>query len=729
MRKSFSVDARVILNLGRDSIKDHTTALLELVKNSYDADASIVEIEILCNDKSSQIRISDNGKGMSEDEVSNNWLRIGFSEKRTNKESDKGRRKTGEKGIGRISTDRLGAIVELKTKAKDLAPCGLRIKWDEFDVDGKELSNIEFEEIRNPVINYPKKSSKKSISGTEIIIRELRQIWSKEDIFNLYSELSIMTSPFQESNDFSIYLYNDVDSSIAGEVVSDKYEQAEIEISAEFDSKSHIIKYTLQNRINKGERINNEITWSQLSQKVMDPFDKSKRTALSCGPVQIRILFFPRSASFVEFTTFTLKSLREFLDIHSGIRIYRDNISVKPYGFPNERLGDWLGIAERRTREPAGIARKGFRVSANQVVGAVFVKRDSNEKLTDSASREGLVDNSAFRDLRALTIGCLSLLENYRHEIYKKNETDKPKQSSVKLLNDYKTSIAKLRTSIEQIYQIDAVKQDEEILQKVDQLSEILQFEESKNIKVDELLGYLQVINGLATLGISSAVFGHETKSNIDLLSQSLDNALRAMRLKNPKYQVAEKQISESRDIADKVAAWGQFALRRIQKDKRIRKRRILNDIIKHVLTEIERFFSLAGISVKYQESEIIESKVFSMDIESILFNLLTNSYTACLNSHENGEVLIQMKKETINKSVGFAISVVDSGTGIAKDILPMIYEPLFTTKKNIKGYEIGTGLGLTIVKSIIEESNGLITVIPKSSLGGAKFTIWMPII
>ena len=113
MEKRFSIDARTIITLGRDSIKDHTTALIELVKNSYDADARKVEIEIFSNSPSEYIRVADNGSGMTEKEVDKYWLRIGYSEKRKNRVSKLNRRKTGEKGIGRISSDRLGATLEL----------------------------------------------------------------------------------------------------------------------------------------------------------------------------------------------------------------------------------------------------------------------------------------------------------------------------------------------------------------------------------------------------------------------------------------------------------------------------------------------------------------------------------------------------------------------------------------------------------------------------------------
>ncbi|HWY10592.1 MAG TPA: ATP-binding protein, partial [Bacteroidia bacterium] len=192
----FAIDAKTLIHLGRDSIKDHTTALIELVKNSYDADAHVVDVDIFSNEGSGMIRIADNGFGMKRSELINNWLRIGFSSKRASKLSSLGRRKTGEKGIGRISTDRLGGQLELITKTESDGIVGLKLNWDEFDVEGKDVFDIDIELTSPSKITIPKKDGKDSSSGTEIIIKNIRQPWSSKNIENLYYELAALTSPF-----------------------------------------------------------------------------------------------------------------------------------------------------------------------------------------------------------------------------------------------------------------------------------------------------------------------------------------------------------------------------------------------------------------------------------------------------------------------------------------------------------------------------------------------------
>ena len=185
----FFIDAKTLIHLGRESIKDHTTALIELVKNSYDADANNVEVEILCTNDSDIIRIADNGFGMTKDQLLNSWLRIGFSAKRASKMSDLGRRKTGEKGIGRISADRLGAMLELISKTTNDGLVGLKVNWDDFDIEGKDVSDIDVELTNPTTINLPTKNGIQSVTGTEIKITNLRQPWTAKNIENLYKSI------------------------------------------------------------------------------------------------------------------------------------------------------------------------------------------------------------------------------------------------------------------------------------------------------------------------------------------------------------------------------------------------------------------------------------------------------------------------------------------------------------------------------------------------------------
>ncbi|MCD4732149.1 MAG: ATP-binding protein, partial [Bacteroidales bacterium] len=405
MQNRFQIDARLILQLGRDSIKDYTTALIELVKNSYDADATKVEIEIYCNKEPKKIRIADNGFGMTENEIDKNWLVIGYSEKRKLKRSEKNRRKTGEKGIGRIATDRLGRKTKLISKSKYDKVVGLEVNWDEFDVENKRVKDIKIKQIKNPKITFPI-SNEKYETGTEIIITELRQDWTKEDIGKLYQELSYLTPLFTKIEDFDIILINDIDQSYPKYVKSAIYSVSEIELTAVYDGGDEIL-YTIKNRY--AEKEDTEVI--KLNQLYQNFNAEQENQPLRCGPFDLNLSFYLRQASVVKGTDFTLKDLRNFLDTNAGVKIYRDNIAVKPYGFQKSQFGeDWLNLAERKAKDPAGIGRKTYKITPNQLVGAVNVSRDHNQQLIDSAAREGLVENEAFNDLKLAILGSINLL-------------------------------------------------------------------------------------------------------------------------------------------------------------------------------------------------------------------------------------------------------------------------------------------------------------------------------
>lgn len=727
--KTFSIDARVILNLGRESIKDHTTALLELVKNSYDADATKVEIEIVCKTDTPFIRISDNGSGMTEKIVDDSWLRIGYSEKRTSKHTKSKRRKTGEKGIGRISADRLGGILELRTTADKNKAFGLVVNWDDFNVEGKELTSIPIKVLESVDGKYPFVTKKEQETGTELIINHLRQNWTSNDIENLYEELSILTPPFKQVTDFEIQLTTDVTDDFNGKVESPFYQSAELEINATYSGKGSLIEYSFIDKYKLTSSKIFSIDWEQLRQRDSSaepelPFP----TELSCGPISITLLFYPRDSSMIEGTGFKLSDLREFLNKNAGIKIYRDNIRVKPYGNPKDSEGDWLGLQERKSKEPAGISRPTWKAGAHQIVGGVFITRDDNPGLKDSAAREGLIEAQAFHQLRALVMGCLSLLETQRYELNKKLDAkskDK-KKSTTEKVTEYKVKLESFKDNIEAIKKAVPNVQRKEIDQVIKDVETFISgSSETPEVIIGELINQNRLLGGLATIGIASAIFGHETEASISGLNLSLIAAISELKMKSPNLDIVKEEVDKGLDFAKQVDAWGRFALTRIEKDKRTRNKRDIKKIIENVLRELKPAFDSANIKIE-KHLEDVEAFTFEMDIETIVINLLTNSFSALKKWPKERLIVVKLLNEKRKKD-GFMIEMKDSGPGISDKFMDIIWEALWTRKTNKEGKETGTGLGLTIVNSIIQEANGTKEVSNDKEIGGAKFQFWMP--
>lgn len=719
--RSFRVDARALISLGRESIKDHATALIELVKNSYDADAENVEVEIVR--LHNRIRIADDGVGMTSEDINERWLRIGFSAKRKKRFSSKGRRETGEKGIGRLSSDRLGSLLDLRTKTATSSPVGVHINWDDFDVDGADLAAVPISDIAKPVPTISKRTVKSSKDcGTEIIIGGLRQTWSDEDIRALETELATLVPAEAAKNPFKIWLRVDekgkfrrMESAFDG--------QAELVFLGEIDGNG-LLTYNVTGRPSKvnGPRASiakGTVAWEQLT---------SSKSRFGLGPITVRLSFFLRSAVALS-GGLTLGKLREYLDSEGGVRIYRDGVRVKPYGDPNHPEGDWLSLAKRKTLNPAGAGRSDFRMSANQLVGAVLISRDTNAKLTDSAAREGLVHSDAYALLKTAVFGCVGLLESIYHRQYldRKTATEiDPAQLQLPLyVAEIKSTLSALSKDLTEATRFPNTAESAQLFHASAERLQVVveQFAEAER-QIEELASQNTVYRGLATVGISAAVFGHETESSLAQAKLSATVARKMLTARTPSLEGAVEEIEKAEKAIARIELWGQFAISRVKKDKRKRGTVDISRTVSSLIAEIRPLFAASRIELTESISPGIEVKAFAMDIESLFLNLLTNAFHAASLSTRNRKVSISM--HVVGRALKRRASLVvcDSGPGIAREHLPLIWEPLFSTKVDTKGRPIGTGLGLAIVKSIATEMGATATALPKGALGGAQFDV-----
>lgn len=212
----FDVSAAVIRQLGEELVTDEVTAIMELIKNSYDADADWVSVDINLKDyypdskkyyKDSSpgyIAIQDNGFGMSIDDIRNSWMRISLSKKKKfkeeGKETTKGRTPLGEKGVGRLSTQRLGARLELFTgKEKSEKQIHVAFDWNQF----KE--NTSLRSVPVHVDDFTKPTTAK---GTTLVITNLKEPkkWEKGAWDSFRGQISQMVFPFKENRAFNVYL-------------------------------------------------------------------------------------------------------------------------------------------------------------------------------------------------------------------------------------------------------------------------------------------------------------------------------------------------------------------------------------------------------------------------------------------------------------------------------------------------------------------------------------------
>lgn len=241
----------------------------------------------------------------------------------------------------------------------------------------------------------------------------------------------------------------------------------------------------------------------------------------------------------------------------------------------------------------------------------------------------------------------------------------------------------------------------------------------------EELGSQAGISRTLATIGIAAATFGHETQRGLDSMRATLEAA--RMLLANgedPDDVLSEldKAISES----ERVAAWGGFALGRVKRIKRVRRVIDVDRLVNALLDEILPAMEASSITLT-RDIVQVKAKVFAMDIECVTINLLTNAYDFCKQSSRERSVLVRLQSRKNQDRRGFDLIVGDSGPGVAKAIRERIWDPLFTTKTDDTGKEIGTGLGLALVNAVVHDMEGTRSVDTDPNLKGARFSIWFP--
>ena len=174
--------ARLISLLGEELISDERVAVVELVKNAYDADAKEVSVTFELNDSFVPVRliIADNGHGMSVDTVISGWFEPGTILKKSNSRSPKNRLYQGAKGVGRFSAARLGSAMFMETKTSEKGEgVAALLEWGDFD-DESYLDQIE--------ITYEKTMLPDIKTGTVLTLEGVneKKLWEEDDFKNLH---------------------------------------------------------------------------------------------------------------------------------------------------------------------------------------------------------------------------------------------------------------------------------------------------------------------------------------------------------------------------------------------------------------------------------------------------------------------------------------------------------------------------------------------------------------
>ena len=378
---SFRANAHLLKLLGDQLIGDDRLAVFELVKNAYDADATMVDVELNLHDGDPHIIVWDrDGHGMNKDTILNKWMEIGTESKRNTNwvRSDLFKRlPLGEKGVGRLAVHKLGSVMVMNTRRKNFPEVQVVIDWP--DLIGKanliEDTKVEVEELSEP------KYFDDDNHGTRILIRGLnKKEWTRGDIRRLKRLLTSLTSPFNTVSDFQVQLSvpareKDIADVLEAQDVLNtalwKYEFS-IDENGDFSYQYNFIPPALYSQLKDEERIESNVRLELLgpqkeerlsrNQELRDKLLLDQEDLKGIGSIKGAFYVFSRDRDVLN-AQGAYQSITDYLNENTGVRVYRDGIRVFNYGEAND---DWLGLNARRVNNP------GKRIAVNyswKVVG------------------------------------------------------------------------------------------------------------------------------------------------------------------------------------------------------------------------------------------------------------------------------------------------------------------------------------------------------------------------
>lgn len=409
---SFEPSARLQRYLGRELIADPNLAVVEFVKNGYDAGASHVWIGFELTTSPSVLRIADDGTGMDLEGFRKNWMRPGFSAKSPDApaavaerppNNDAGRRQrartqVGEKGLGRLSAARLGEAVDVFTrKSRTDKWLHVHINWSDFDDMTKAMSDVH---IPYDYVEVVPGLDVHLDRGTVVQITELDVDWARRlpgrpafgrrrtRLGRLKQDLDLMLRPLDLADtDFTIDLQSDSvpEDGLLGKITPQTAAQtADYLMDFEFGTDQHgrpQVKRTLYRSGEIARQFGTSRRQSFKPERLDAPSSKSpsaRPDELACGPFSGKFLYNPPPPG--------QRAKAETFVAH-GVLLYRDGVIVEPYGLDEN---DWVGVEARKAQ------RQGHDlVQPATFWGEVHINRADNPALVDMANRQGLLENEA----------------------------------------------------------------------------------------------------------------------------------------------------------------------------------------------------------------------------------------------------------------------------------------------------------------------------------------------
>lgn len=765
----FTIDSRLLQELGENLVTRNHVALGELIKNAYDADATEVKIafdNVRADDTTdSEIIVKDDGVGMSFEEVRDDFMRIATTDKIRNPTTETyGRQKVGDKGIGRFACRRLAHILDLTTTTylegeEIYERTSLEIDWRRYEQD-QEIEEVAFE----PTVDRFE-SDADIEEGTTIRLQNLQDSWTQRDFNTLRRNVITLTFGTAEGGEKD-------DPGFEIELDAEEFDMGEGNLSEQIHEASW---GCMEGKISSGGEVSLELDAKLIGERSY----KFDYDISGLDDTAFKISYVPLNTKdhYRDPQTLSVGQARELADNHGGVRVYKGGFRVFSYGGPEN---DWLDIDRQRgthnSRSPSDqfddladtltIQQEWDRAllagpNNRNLIGRVMIP--SNADLRMQSNREGFIDEKLFRELKEilqLSIEWLTLqwshyksakageqlkerAEEFEQELAEEDEPDNDESSDTDVeeyVDEHNSEDESEDTSVSETTDTEYATEEETVNKAVDLLEDVADTatetvpKESRDVSDEAVESATKVIRSSlerkeeqidffrSAFSVNQVVFSfsHELRGMVNDLETSATGLESIVdELPADQQSAVEETVADLRKMQDRfedqMELFGIFMETENRKEiEEVKVKDVVDDVIE--ATEYIADYYGTGLSADVHPL-LLTPPMYESELYSIIINLVTNSIKATGAVDGDSRVHIEAKPDD-NKVV---IQVCDNGVGIPEEKQEEIFEPLVSDPTGVIYDELaqkmpdeisdkvgkGTGLGLNIVQNIAQNHGG----------------------
>ena len=700
----FSVDSSLLFQLGEQLVAKPSVALSELVKNAYDADATKVVVTFKDIGKpGGTIRVEDDGHGMTFEEMRDAWMRIATDLKKRNPASRFYHRPlAGAKGIGRFAARRLGSKLTLQstaeredgTKEKVVAT----FDWENRFLPGQDLVGVPVSYARHAV-------GQDATTGVSLIIEGARDSWTQEELASLRNDLFSLQSPFPDL--------------VKSKPVKSKKHSPDpgfnielvIEDSGELEKLSGGLGQTflkaawaqLDGRVDQNGKAHYKITVRRTGKR--DTLIDNSNNYAGLENARFRIFFFVYKSEYFEEFDFGVRDAQRKGREEGGVRIYLDKFRVFPYGDPGD---DWLQLDQYAAKNISiataiSPSQKVMDMAASipgrpyllipknqQVFGVVAISQTEHAEVEINVSRERLIETpTVIRLRRFVQNGIYWMTLKYAAFVAEQSAgRQKVRTRTVpEIIEDAKTTIVAQTEIPDDRRQL--------IIWSLEQAREQAIEEE------EERISEISMLRILASAGTTLMLMNHQLQALLGAISQTEQDLVRL------RPEIQERLHDRYNDIVAQVSEWHEMMKLQVSQlgfllspeGRERRKRHPVHKIVEDVRKPMLYYMNKYGVTFENKVPKSLRTPpIYKAELYAVLINILSNALKAVYGRPER---YVAIEAERSGNTL--FIRMMDTGVGLPVERREIVFKPFKTDSLPNPVLGIGTGLGLKVVRDILE--------------------------